>query len=1031
MNLPELSIKRHVLAWMMSGLFVLFGIVSAERIGVDRFPAVDFPMISVSTVQVGAGPEVIDASITSIVEDKINSIPGIERVHSFSTPNLSVVTVEFLLSKNIDVAFNEVQTKINQILRELPEGSDPPIIAKLELGAAPIMWLALTGDRTPQQLDLYARNTIKKRIENIEGLGEVLIGGARKRTVRIWLDMERMQGLAVTIPEVIGAFQKEHLQFPGGFLTGDKHEYLINLDMEFHTVDALKKMIVRSIGGSTITLNDIARIEDGLADNRQLARHMGKEAIALGIVKVPGANVVAIADELQRRLDKDILPALPPGLNLSITSSEAEITRSLVDGLKEHLVESILLTFLVVFLFLKNIRATLIVTTVIPVSLFGAITVAYFFGFTLNLMTLLSLLLLIGIVVDDAIVVLENIYRHRDEGLEPDARSAALSGSKEVTFSVVAASLSLIAIFAPVIFMEGMIGRMFSAFAIIVSMGVLGSLFVSLTLIPMLCSRYLHVEQQHGRIYQLFDRAFLALDNSYKFTLDLCLRHRWRVLLSALTLFLASLSLFGMVGKDFIPNNDTGDLLVGYKTPLGSTLGESGARLDELEAILSEDPDIESYFTMIGVGAVGQVSEGRAFVTLKNKEKRKRSQQDVRLDLQKQLGHIPGLQAFITNPSPIGGGSRGESLQLSLTGPDINIVAELARDLMQKLEVIPGIGNPDLDMQMELPQLKIHVDRQRASDLGISAMDVAYAIGVLTGGIDVANFNEKPGDGNRYDIRLQAEPGQLKHSTDLGKIYLRTASGEQVRLDTIANWQPELAPAKIQKVDMLYSAMFFSEPTVPMGEIVAQIKKLATVSLPQGYSLSFIGQAEHMGKSFQSLVGVFAMAIILIYMVLASQFDSFVQPWVLMLAQPMAIVGGVAALVLSGNTLNIFSMMGLVLLVGLVAKNSILLVDLTNQYRQQGLSIDQALRQACPTRMRPVLMTSMTIIFAMLPAATGFGSASDWTIPMAVTVIGGMISSTLLTLVVVPAAYSLLEHGIESFHQRRAARQKPIQDVNV
>ncbi len=996
---------------MISALLVLFGVISYQRIGVDRFPTVDFPMVSVTTVDQGADPEVIDAAITSIIEEKVNSISGIEHVISYSSPGVSVVTIQFLLAKDIDVAFNEVQAKVNQILRELPKGSDPPIVAKVQIGAAPILWLALTGDRTLGQLNRYARNVIKKRLENIDGVGEVRIGGERKRTIRVWLDLDRMQGLGITIPEVIAAFRREHLQFPGGFLTGDRHEYMLKLDLEFHTVDALKTMVVRAQGGTTITLADIADVEDGLADFRQIARFNGKPAVGLGIVKVTGGNAVAIVDAVKQRLKEEIIPALPAGMRLAIASNDAEIIQGIVDGLKEHLVESILLAFVVVLLFLKSLRATLIVSAAIPVSMLTAIAIAYAFGFTLNLMTLLALLLLIGIVVDDAIVVLENIYRHREQGLEPDAVRAALAGSRQVTFAVVAASLSIVAIFAPVIFMDGMVGRFFNAFAVIVTFGVLASLLVALTLVPMLCSRYLHVAVSHGRIYRLFDRGFLLLDRRYRRLLHLSLRHRWKVVIGALALFLASTALFGVIGKGFVPREDEGRFMIIFKSPLGSSITATDARLKAVERVLANAPDVESYFTVIGSGRRGQVNQGVAYVHLRDKMARSRRQWEILPAIQAELERIPGLHAFAVKV-PIVGGQRGEPLQFALTGPDLDKVAELSRAMKRRLDAIPGIGKLDLDLQLDLPQITLDVDRARARDLGITAAEIAQTVGVLAGGLDVARFNDQPGDGNRYNIRLKAKPGQLAQPDDLAKIYLRTPSNAAVRLDTIADWKTRLGPAVIQKMDLRYAGMFYSAPTMPLGAAVDRVNAIAEELLPNGYRIVYTGQAAEFKKTGRNMAFAFGIAMVLIFMVLASQFNSFAQPWVLMLAQPMAIAGGIAALMLTGDTLNIFSMIGLVLLVGLVAKNSILLVDLTNRYRAEGMAIDTALREACPQRMRPVLMTSLTIIFAMLPAALGLGRGSEMTIPMSVAVIGGMVSSTLLTLVVVPAAYSLLEHGL-------------------
>ncbi len=1011
MTLPELSIRRHVLAWMLSGVLVLFGIIAYHRIGVDRFPEIDFPMVSVTTVLKGAQPDVVDASITSLIEEKVNSVPGIEHVISQSSPGVSIVNIQFKLKKDIDVAFNEVQAKVNQVLRRLPRGVDPPVVAKVEVGATPIMWLALTGNRTLQQLNQYARNVIKKRLENIDGVGEVRIGGKRKRTIRIWLNLAHMHALNVSVSDVIRAFHNEHVQFPGGFLVGGRREYLIRLDMEFHHVRQLGAMVVAVHPGGRVQLGDIARIEDGLADNRQLSWYNGQPGVGLGIVRITGANTVAIASEVKRRLKQEILPALPPGMHLDIATNDAEIIEGIVDGLKEHLYESVLLAALIVFVFLKNLRATAIISLAIPVSLLAAIAVAFFLHYTLNLMTLLALLLLIGVVVDDAIVVLENIYRHREQGLETDAREAAIKGSRQVAFAVMAASLTLIAIFAPVIFLGGLVGRFFQAFAVVVVFGVLASLLVALTLTPMLCSRYLDVEKKHGRIYAVFDTAFLALDRLYRRVLAWALAYRWSVLALAALIFIAGMHLFSVVGKGFVPREDESRFMVIFKSPLGASIDDTRHKVQEMEAVLRHTPHVVSVFTTVGSGAAGQVNQGVAFVHLTPKSTRSIRQWDIVSEVQKKLAGIPGLRTFVVR-MPIIGGQRGEPLQFGLTGPNLDKTAQLSRVLLKRLQQTPGIGHADLDLRLNLPELTLRMDRIRARDLGITAREAALAVNVLAGGLNVAKYNDVPGDGNRYDIRLKARPGALRYPEDLSRIYVRSASGALIRLDTVARWGKRLGPAVIPKMDLRYAGMFYSKPSMPLGNAVEIVRKEAKQILPPGYGITFLGKAAAFGKTLKSIVFTFSMAMILVYMALASQFNSFLQPWVMMLAKPLAVIGGVAALWISGNTLNIFSMIGLVLLVGLVSKNSILLVDFTNQLRAGGAGIDDALREACPIRMRPVLMTSLTIIFALLPTALGLGKGSEMTIPMAVAVVGGMISSTLLTLVVVPAAYSLLEHGV-------------------
>jgi hydrophobic/amphiphilic exporter-1 (mainly G- bacteria), HAE1 family len=1013
MTLPELSIKRHVLAWMLSGVLVLFGIISYQRIGVDRFPYIEFPIISVSTTEKGANPDIIDASITNVIETSVNSVPGIEHIQSNSSPGVSNVTITFSLDKKVDVAFNEVQTKVNQVLRRLPKDADPPVVAKVETGASPIMWLALRGDRTQQQLNQYALNVLKKRLETINGVGEVRLGGRRDRTIRVNLLPERMVALDVTAQDLQNAFNKEHVQLPGGFMVGQKSEYLFKLDIEFHNLSDLGTMIVSYRDGAAVRLKDVAEIEDGLGDFRQLAHFNGDRTVGLGIVKIANANTVAIIEEVQRRLNSEIRPQLPPGMTIEIASNDALYIQELIDALLEHLVAGTLLASAVVWLFLRSIRSTLIIATAIPVSLLGAVAVMYFGGFTFNVMTLLALLLLIGVVVDDAIVVLENIFRHR-EHLDPDPISAAMNGSKEVAFAVLAATLSLVSIFAPVIFMSGIIGQFFKSFAVVVTFGVLVSLFVSLTLTPMLCSRYLKVSKNHGRFYYVLDVFFRGMDDFYRSLLRLALNHRWKVLLVTLLAVLSSAWFFQQVKKEFVPEEDEGRFIVYLKTPLGSSVEYTNTRLVEVEKVLGKHPEIATYFTAIGIGQTGQVNQGFAYVRMQDRGKRTIRQQDTLKKLREEFAQIPGVRAFPA-PVPMVQGQRGDPLQFNLSGPNLAQVASLSQQVQQRLSNVPGMGKVDLDMQLDLPELVMNIDRTRTADLGLSAQDVAFSLNMLTGGIDIAKYNDDPGDGERYDIRIKAKDRSFGQPADLSKIYLRSSNGSMVRLDTVASFKPVLGAAVIGRFDLKYAANFYGTPALPLGEAVTKVQEAAKPLLPPGYAIKFTGQAEEFGKTTKYMAFAFIMAIILLYMVLASQFNSFLQPFIIMLAQPLAIIGGVMALWLTGHTLNIFSMIGLVLLIGLVAKNSILLVDLTNQRREQGMGIDAALQDACPIRLRPVLMTSLTIILALLPAALGFGAGAETNGPLSVAVIGGMITSTLLTLVVVPAVYSLAIHGMERF----------------
>jgi HAE1 family hydrophobic/amphiphilic exporter-1 len=1028
MTLPELSIKRHVLAWMLSGVIVLFGIISYQRIGVDRIPAIDFPIIMVNTTLRGANPDVIDTSITSVIESAINTTPGIEHIQSSSSPGFSSVSITFSLDKNIDVAYNEVQAKVNQILRRLPADTDPPTVQKVDTNASAVIWLALSGDRTIQQLNLYANNVLKKKFETINGVGEVTIGGRRDRVIRVNVLPERMAAYKLTASDLTAAFNREHIQLPGGFLVSAQAEQLIKLDLEFHTIKDLAELIVATKSGASIRLKDVATIEDGISDNRQIARYNGKPTVGLGMVKIANANTVGIIKEVERRLENDIRPNLPPGLTLEISSNDSIFINQMVASLKEHLVEGTLFAALIVLIFMRSFSSTLMVCLEIPVSLLGAIAVMYFAGYTFNSMTMLALLLLIGVVVDDAIVVRESILRHMEgeagTGLNavdlknPRAIAAfrtraTIIGSNEVVFAVLASSAALVCIFAPVIFMDGIIGKFFKSFAVVVTFGVLVSLFVSLTLTPMLCSRYLSVTHNENALYRMFGRMLSSIDNVYKKLLYATLNHRGLVLLSTLV-FVGFSGFYTLkyVEKDFVPETDESSFSIRINTPLGSTLAYTDSRLKLVEAVVASHKDeVASYFSMIGAGSRGQVNQGNVNVRLKPKQERNKSQKTLIKELKAELDKIPGVRA-LPAPASVVRGQRSEKLQFNLTGANLQEIGRISQLLQQILSSNTDMGKVDLDVQLDLPQLNMQIDRANAANLGLSATDIATAVSLYAGGINVAKYNEASGDGQRYDIRLKATEGDLNNVADLSKIYLRSANGELVRLDAVASFKHELGPAVIGRYDLQYAANFYANPNMPLGEAVDLVKEVASKIVPPDYTLKLTGQAEELGKTFTNIKFVLLLAFTLLYMVLASQFNSFIQPFIIMLAQPLAIIGGLIALLITGNSLNIYSMIGLVLLIGLVAKNSILLVDLTNQLIEKGANINDALKEACPIRVRPVVMTSLTIILALLPAALGLGAGSETNKPLSVAIIGGMISSTLLTLVVVPAAYSLVMGGL-------------------
>ena len=1010
MNIVELFVRRRVLAYMLSAAMLLFGIIGLRGVGLDRLPDVNPPMITVTTVNPGVSPEVMDASVSAVLESAVNSVAGIKHIDSMSVPGISEVWVEFIITKDPDVAFNEVQAKVNQVINDLPRAAETPMVAKLDMNAEPIVWLVLTGDRALNDLSQIARTMIKRQLENIDGVGGVSIGGGRERKIRVDLDLSSMAALGITAQDVIAAFGREHVQLAGGYLVGGQLEKLLHLDLEYHSTRELAELVVSWRDQVPVKLGEIAAISDGLDDKRSLARFNGEEALAIAVRKVRNANTVAIVDEITRRLDAVIIPSLPDGVELMVATDEAGIISRTANALRNHIIEGTLLAAFVVWLFLLNLRATAIITTAIPVSLAGAVVVMYFGGYTFNIMTLSGLLLLIGVVVDDAIVVLENIHRHIEAG-ETDLNAAAIKGTSEVVFAVLAATLTLVCIFATVIFMDGMIGVFMRSFAVVVTVGVLASLFVSLSLTPALCARFLKQDTgDRGWLTQRISAFHQWLEACYRRLLEFGLKFRLLVLLFTSLLVLSTGWFMGQLGSEFFPQDDESRFMIKLKAPLGTSIEYMEKKVDHTEALLQSIPEIERVLATVGASDQSEVSEATLNIMLTAQSGRERSQQAVMAEVRTAMQHVIGVQAFVISYSLFSGA--GEPFSAYITGPDLYRVADLAREMEERLKLNPRMGDVRMELKMDRPQLYFDIDRNRAQALGISTQQIGDTIRVLAGGADIAKYNALPGDGERYDVRLSARRDKMQESSDLERVYLLGHQSELVPLDAVVAVKESLGPAGVARRDLLFAAAFRSTPQIPLGQAAAEFTRLGAELLPPGYKVALAGQAEELGTSKDAVLFLMATGLILVYMVLASQFNSFLQPVLVMLAQPLAIVGGIIALWLADQTLNIYSMIGLVLLVGLVSKNSILLVDLINRYRDEGMDTGTAIRQACPRRMRPVLMTSMTIVLAMLPAAIGVGEGAGQYGPLAVAVIGGVVSSTLLTLLVVPVAYSLMDRAL-------------------
>ncbi|MBC8737229.1 efflux RND transporter permease subunit [Paraburkholderia sp. UCT31] len=1003
MNLARLAVNRHVLAASFSLCIGLFGLVSYNRIAVDRNPDVEIPVITISTTLAGATPDTIAKTVTNPLESSLNTISGTDTLSSTSTTGTSIIAMQFDVNKDLNEAFNDVQTKVNRARGSLPKDADAPVIQKLDTSSQPVLWLSLSGPRS--QLELFDIATaLQKRLQTLSGVGQVQLVGAPTKQMNVLADDKKLAAYKLTVADVQAALTRNHLAQSGGRIHSAGKEFELKLDFQAYKPSDIANMAITEKNGVVIRIGDIATVTEGTTDSRQFARFNGANTVALGIVKVTGGNTVEVVDNVTRRLDSELKATLPSDLKLAIATDDAKPIRAIISALKEHLLEGTVLTGLIVWLFLKSFRATAVISTAIPVSLLGAVASLYFCGYSLNSFTLLGLLLLVGVVVDDSIVVLENVYKWAEHHPEMSIKEAAEKGSSEVFFAVMAATLTLVCIFVPIVFIPGITGRFFRSFAVVVAVGVLVSWFVAVTLTPMLTSRYMKVTKD-GPVAARLENLFRAMEARYVSMLGLVLRHRILTLVLALATLLPAAGAVGKLPKGFMPDSQEGRLVATFNLPAGLSKVDVEHIADRIEAEVKEQPETHHYLTTFQDGGTsGQVDQIKMTITLQDKDIGTRSQNQMMAFFQKEFSAIPGVRAAVTPASSMGGGG-GASLQFSLLGHNFDELATTSEAFLNTLRARPGMQTITSNLNLSTPEVTVVLDRERIGRLGLSAQDVALAAASVTGSVILGQYSDEAGD--QYNIALQTAAGLHLGSPDaLKDVQIRTDQGDFVPLSEVAHLKVEGAAASVTRVDQQYAVTFSANPTISLGEAMADVNSEAA-KLGEGYTVKYSGQSQEMGRMGGNLAMVFGMAFVMLYLVLGSQFNSYTQPFLVMLAQPLAVIGGIASLYLTGQGLNIYSMVGLILLTGLVAKNSILLVDRTNQVLDTGKPVNEALVSACPERLRPVLMTSLTIILSLFPAALGFGAGAENNQPMAIAVIGGMVSSTLLTLLVVPAAYSL------------------------
>jgi hydrophobe/amphiphile efflux-1 (HAE1) family protein len=1029
-SLADFSIRRPVFAWMLMAALIIFGAIGLSRLGVSEQPDVDFPVLTINATWSGAAPEVMETEIVDKIEEGVISTEGLRDVTSQIQQGQASITLEFDIGRNIDAALTEVQSKLSDV--SLPLGADQPTIVKTNPEDQPIVLLsASSSTRDLHALTEYLELNVVDKLKILPGVGEVTLAGYQQRNLRVWVDNNKLKPLQLTILDVKNALETEQVEESAGYLENASNEFNVRTMGEGATPEAVGAIRIKSRGGeaiynSNIRIRDVARVEDGLEDIRHLAIVNGGPGIGIGVKKQHGANSVAVADAVKERL-KELRDELPPDIKIDVNFDSSVFIKDAIHETEFTLLLSALVTSVVCFLFLGSLSSTLNVLLSIPTSVMGTFLVLYCMGFTLNFFTLLGLSLAIGIVVDDAIMVLENIVRHLEMG--KSRVLAARDGAREITFAAVAATVAVVAIFLPVAFMNGIIGRYFFQFGITISAAVLLSMVEAITVTPMRCSQFMgDIDNAYGRWAA---RRFDVLGRLYRRVLTTCLNYRWPVIGASLAVFAISLSLAETLPKEFLPRQDQSAFLIRIQTPVSSSITFTEGKLVEAEKILRRHPEIDHFFSAIGGfttdtgaadGAVtdGQVNSALIYVTLKPKSARGTGQFALMDELRKEFAQVPGMTAV---PQDLAAhdfsAGRGFPIELNLRGADYHVLQDKARQIIAAMNQTGDFRDIDTDFRTGMPEVRVYPDRALATVSGVSVDTIASTVQAAIGGAVQGQYTNKD---RRYDVRLRLEGGERVDPADIMNLDVRTDYGELIPISNVIKMQTVSTYQTIARRMRERSITIYANiaPGRSQADCLDQAESIAKQTLPPGYRVFLSGGAQTFRETFSSLFFALWLGIIVSYMVLASQFNSFVHPLAVLLSLPFSVSGAFIALTMSGQSLNLYSMIGLVLLMGIVKKNSILLVEFANQKRVvDGMPVREALLFAGPVRLRPILMTSLATLAAAVPPALALGPGAESRIPMAITVIGGVIVSTFFTLLVVPCAYSLLARLENKSHPER------------
>ena len=1005
MLLSDTAIRRPVTTLVAMAAMIIFGWIAFQNMGLDLFPEVDFPYVSVTTTLIGASPEVIDMDVTDVLEEQITTIEGIKSVRSTSYGGMSRIFVEFQLDKDVDVAAQEVRAKVNLAERDLPDDADKPIVDKVDVAAQAIMWIAVSSRGDYARLAHYADKVAKEKLQAIPGVGRIQTAGLREREIRVWVDPKKLEARGLSPQDVVGAIKLKHVELPGGRIERLDKEFSVKIEGEYRSVEELKSLVLSSRDGAVTRLRDVARVVDDKEDLRTVARFNGVPTIGLGIQKQSGTNTVEVARRVKAEVE-EMKKTVPEGIHLDNGYDASEFIEASMEGVQVDILFGVLLTSLIMLLFLRNIRITFISVVAIPISLIGGFVFMYAMGFTINNMSMMGMSLAVGMVIDDAIVVLENIFRHVEEGAPP--MQAASQGTSEVGLAVIAATSSIAAVFVPVAFMKGIVGRFFYQFGLTVAVTIAISAIVSLTLTPMLCSRLLRKETARHPLYLKLEKGFESLESAYRRVLGWVTRHRIVTVLIALTAFGAGMALTPFIGKEFNTQDDEARFMLRFEMPTGTSIYETEERMRKVEHVVFSQPEVKHAFAAIGMMG-GEVNRGIMVVHMVPRRERDIHQVEFMRRLRSLLGAYEDMTSSVEYMSIIGGGQRETDIQYIIQGPEVSELAEVSDRIVQALEALGGFVDVDTNLRITKPEVKVFIDRGLADDLGVDVRTISQNIYTLFGGVDAGKYKE---GGERYDIRVRALPRDRDNPEDLYQISVRSLGGTLVKAPNLLKVEVGQGPNVINRFNRRRAVTLYSNlEDKPMGQAMEELEKTVDEMLPKDgrWGTATTGRTRAFQETFVYMGYAMIVAVLIIYMVLAAQFESFIHPFTVMLSLPLCVIGVFGLLLLTGNTLNIMSYIGMIMLTGIVTKNSILLVDYTNTLRSRGMDKLEAVLQAGPTRFRPILMTAGSTIIAVLPVALGMSEGGESRAPMALAVIGGMFTSTFLTLLVIPVVYLLLD----------------------